>query len=468
MSAGWALAPGVLRLRDDRLAGGAPFRVVRLSADGAAGIRTLLGTADPAPASLVGLTSRLVRYGLLVGPAAGVDAVGPVDDVTVVIPALSAPGPVATVLAAIPHGVPVIVVDDGSPEPLQDALLRDGPVPSRSGLTVLRHDSPQGPAAARNAGAAAAGTTWIAFVDADVDPEPGWLARLLAVARADAEVVAVGPRIRSRASHGLGGLVEQYAGGLDLGAVAADVAPGAPVGYLPTALLLVDRSAFERAGGFDEQMRVAEDVDLVWRLGAEGAIRYVPSVVAWHEPRATLRQVLRRRQFYGSGAALLEVRHPGVVRHVDVSVFSFVPWLLGLAVRPWIAVLGAVASVAVAPRMFPSLPAGDALRLAAYGQGVAFVSLGRFAIRPWWPVTVALCIISPSRRRVLVAVAISGVVDIVRRARRDEDVSWQAMPAVVLSRVLDDLAYSVGVFQGALRIHRLGPLLPRVRGRTKV
>ena len=30
------LAPGVLRLRDDRLAGGAPFRVVRLTADGSA------------------------------------------------------------------------------------------------------------------------------------------------------------------------------------------------------------------------------------------------------------------------------------------------------------------------------------------------------------------------------------------------------------------------------------------------
>lgn len=461
MSTAWAWAPGVLRLRDDRVAGGAPFRVVRLSADGATGIRSLLGTTDPAPASLVALAARLVRYGLLVEPAAGADVIGPVDDVTVVIPALSAPGPVATVLAAVPHGVPVIVVDDGSPQPLQDALVRDA-------LTVLRHASPQGPAAARNAGAAAAGTTWIAFVDADVDPEPGWLARLLAVARADAEVVAVGPRIRSRASHGLGGLVEQYAGGLDLGAVAADVAPGGPVGYLPTALLLVDRSAFERAGGFDEQMRVAEDVDLVWRLGAEGVIRYVPSVVAWHEPRATLGEVLRRRQFYGSGAALLEVRHPGVVRHADVSVFSFVPWLLGLAVRPWIAVLGAAASVAVAPRMFPSLPAGDALRLAAYGQGVAFVSLGRFAIRPWWPVTVALCIVSPRRRRVLAAVAVSGVVDIVRRARRDEDVAWRAMPAVVLSRVLDDLAYSVGVFQGALRTRRPGPLLPRVRGRTKL
>ena len=461
MSHHWSLAPGVMRLRDDRLAGGAPFRVVRLTPGGARGVEDLLGTDATPPPGLAPLTDRLVRYGLLLEPAAAVDPDTPVADVTVVVPALSAPEPVAALLAAVPAGVPVVVVDDGSPQPLHDALERDG-------LTVLRHPTPRGPAAARNAGAARVTTTWIAFVDADVTPEAGWLPRLLAAARADAEVVAVGPRIRSRASAGLGGLVERHAGGLDLGPVAADVTPGGPVGYLPTALLLVDRAAFERAGGFDEAMAVAEDVDLVWRLRDEGVIRYLPSVVAWHEPRATLGKVLRRRQFYGSGAALLEARHPGVVRHADVSVFSFVPWLLGILVRPWLAVAAALASVAAAPRMLPTLPARDAVRLAAYGQGVAAVSLGRFAIRPWWPVTVALAIVSPRRRRVLLAVVASGVVDVVRRARRDEEVAWSAVPAVVLSHLLDDLAYSVGVFEGVLRARRIGPLLPRVRGRTKV
>ncbi len=458
---GWALAPGVLRLRDDRLAGGSPFRVVKLSATGARGVADLLGTVDPAPPAISALTTRLVRYGLLLEPASRDDLAPQVDDVTVVVPALSAAGPVQRVLDAVPAGVPVVVVDDGSPAPLHTALHRDG-------LSVLRHEAPLGPAAARNAGAAQATTAWIAFVDADIAPEAGWLGRLLAVARADSEVVAVGPRIRSAASHGLGGMVEQHAGGLDLGPVAADVAAGGPVGYLPTALLLVDRTAFRRAGGFDETMAVAEDVDLVWRLGIEGVIRYVPSVVAWHEPRASLRKVLRRRQFYGSGAALLEARHPGVVRHADVSVFSFVPWLLGTAVRPWLAIAGAAASIAVAPRMFPTLPARDALRLAAYGQGVAAISLGRFALRPWWPLTVALCIGSARRRRFVALVALSGVLDIVRKAHRGEDVTWRSLPLVVASHLLDDAAYSVGVFEGALRTRRIGPLLPRVRGRTRL
>lgn len=462
---GWALAPGVLRLRDDRLAGGSPFRVVRLSVDGARGIADLLGTSAAPPASLTTLTQRLVRYGLLLEPApsatTGPGADEPVADVTVVVPALAEPEPVAALLATVPTGVPVVVVDDGSPQPLQDALV------GCDDVVVVRHDTPRGPAAARNVGAALAGTRWVAFVDADVVPEPGWLGRLLAVAQADGEVVAVGPRIRSRASTGLAGWVEQHAGGLDLGSVAADVTPGGPVGYLPTALLVVDRSAFERAGGFDEAMAVAEDVDLVWRLRDEGLIRYAPSVVAWHEPRATLGKVLRRRRFYGTGAALLEARHPGVVRHADVSVFSFVPWLLAIAGRPRLALAGAVASVAAAPRMLRSLPAGDAVRLAAYGQGVAAVSLGRFALRPWWPAVVLAFVLSPRRRRTLLLVVVSGLLDLVRRARRD-GVARSALPAVLVSHLLDDVAYSVGVFEGVIRSRRVGPLLPRVRGRTRV
>ena len=461
MTGTWTLAPGVLRLRDDRLAGGAPFRVVRLSATGSTGLAALLGTAATPSPTLAPLTEKLVRYGLLLAP--GVDTEPddvPPTDVTVVIPALSEPGPVQRLLDAVPAGVPVVVVDDGSPRPLQDALI--GPL-----LTVIRHATPRGPAAARNTGAARVTTGWIAFVDADVEPGPGWLTRLLGVARADPEVVAVGPRVRSARTPGLGGTVEHHAGGLDLGPVAADVAPGGPVGYLPTALLLVDRAAFERAGGFDEAMAVAEDVDLVWRLGHEGVIRYVPSVVVWHAPRATVRQVLGRRRFYGSGAALLEQRHPGVVRHADVSVWSFVPAALALVGFPRTALAVAAGSVAAAPRALSSLPAADAARLALHGHGLAAVTLGRFALRPWWPALLTFAVVAPRRRRAVAVTVALGTVDIVRRARRDDGVRPTDLPAVVGSRLLDDLAYSLGVFEGVFRTRRAGPLLPRIRLRTR-
>ena len=42
--------------------------------------------------------------------------------------------------------------------------------------------------------------------------------------------------------------------------------PGSPVAYVPTAALVVRRSALEALDGFDEALAVGEDVDFVWRL----------------------------------------------------------------------------------------------------------------------------------------------------------------------------------------------------------
>lgn len=458
MTTAWALAPGVLRLREHRWAGGAPYRVVRLAPAADRALVALLGQSGPAPADLRPLTERLVRYGLLVPPAS--DATAAVDDVTVVVPALSAPRPVRRLLAAVPPGVPVVVVDDGSSPPLHSALT-DLP-----DVTVLRHAVPRGPAAARNAGAAVARTAWIVFVDADVEPPPGWLAALRAAADDD-EVVAVGPRVRSTAAPGPGGFVERHAGGLDLGPTPATVAAGGPVGYLPSAVLLVRRDVFTRVGGFDAAMHVAEDVDLVWRLLDEGSVRYAPHVTVWHAARPSLAAVLRRRAFYGTGAADLDARHPGAVRHADVSVFSLVPWLLGVLVHPALGLAGAAVTVAAAPRSLPTLPRTDAWRLALHGQEQAALALGRFAVRPWWPVTAAALLVVPRRRRVLLTVLGTAVLDLVRRARRDPAVPPGALPAVVVARLLDDLAYAVGVWRGTLRHRRLRPLLPRVRGRAR-
>ena len=68
-------------------------------------------------------------------------------------------------------------------------------------VRVLRHDHPRGPAAARNAGLAAATTPLVAFLDSDVLPDPGWLEPLLAHL-ADPAVGLVAPRIVALAPPG--------------------------------------------------------------------------------------------------------------------------------------------------------------------------------------------------------------------------------------------------------------------------
>jgi mycofactocin glycosyltransferase len=128
----------------------------------------------------------------------------------------------AAVLARALEGVQlagtVIVVDDGS----RDA---SGQVAREAGAEVVRRDVPGGPAAARNAGLAAAAASIVAFVDSDCEPQPGWLDSVLPHF-ADPVVGAVAPRItgppRPRAAVAR---YEHVRSPLDLGAASE---PGRP------------------------------------------------------------------------------------------------------------------------------------------------------------------------------------------------------------------------------------------------
>src|SRR6185369_15322662 len=201
--------------------------------------------------------------------------------------------------------------------------------------------------AARNTGAARATTRWIAFADADIEPADGWLGALLAVAE-EQRVVAAAPRIVNASAAGLAGLLETHAGALDLGDVPADVGPRSAVRFVPTAALLVRRAAFVAANGFDPAMKVGEDVDLVWRLSRAGRVRYEPRIIVTHRPRTTLRAALGRRGFYGESVGLLDRRHPGTIRHADVTLGALAPWLLGVLVHPLAGAAAAGLSIATA------------------------------------------------------------------------------------------------------------------------
>ena len=108
------------------------------------------------------------------------------------------------------------------------------------------HNHSRGPAAARNTGAGVVTTGWIAFIDADTSPDPGWIADLMgriehldrsAAAEADHVVVAA-PRIYPLTGSGWGGWFEQRVCALDLGGVPSDVGVGQTVSYVPSAALL--------------------------------------------------------------------------------------------------------------------------------------------------------------------------------------------------------------------------------------
>lgn len=484
----WRLGPGARWLDATTLAGGSPYRVVTLTPRGAELVRGVIdGQEPPAEQPAVRhLVHRLRAAGLVLGPA---PPAADHDGVTVVIPARSTAAPVRELLATLPDDLPVVLVDDGSPVPLAPLAAE------RPGLTVLRHETSRGPAAARNAGAATVDTPWIAFLDADTIPDPQWIGRLKAqihtTASADgsaARVVLAAPQIVALAGSGSGGWFEQRVCALDLGHTPSEVGPGRAVSYVPSAAMLVDTASFRAVGGFDERMHVGEDVDLVWRIAEHGVVRYYPDVHVGHRPRGTLVAALNRRRLYGTSAADLAGRHPGALRHVDVSVWSLGPWLAAVLVHPSAGLLTGAVTAGIAPWGMRELSPAHARKLAVLGHLRAGSALGRWLIRPMLPLTVAVAVVRPRLGRRLAVAAAAGLLDQAVRDVRTGAATGEAAgeaatarlrsgPVVarvvgtvagtvagsVAAHALDDAAYGLGVWQGVLRHRRPEPLLLRVR-----
>ena len=376
------------------LLGGAPPRMLRLAPAG----RALLagGGFTVTDATSRALARRLLDGGV-VHPVPDGAGPGP-GDVTVVIPVKDRTDAVARLLAALPPDLGgVIVVDDGSADPqaLLTAVQDIGAQALRTEVRVLRHDHPRGPAAARNAGLAAATTPLVAFLDSDVLPTPGWLDPLLAHL-ADPAVGLVAPRIVALPPpggwaaqppvRGWLGRYEAVRSSLDLGPDPAVVVPRTRVAYVPSAALLVRRAAV--GAGFDEDMHVAEDVDLVLRLhGAGWRMRYEPSSRVAHDHRTDLRAWWLRKAYYGTGAAPLALRHRGAVPPMVLS-----PWAAAvagalLARRPLVAV--GVAAWAV-HRLVPQLPELSrpwlaAIRIIGLGTVGAVAQTADAVNRHYWP-----------------------------------------------------------------------------------
>ncbi|WP_370025339.1 glycosyltransferase family 2 protein [Planotetraspora sp. GP83] len=173
---------------------------------------------------------------------------------TVVIPTVGRPSLAATI-AAIGAGPEIVVVDD---RPGHSSGLSPLAVPE--GVRVLRSGG-RGPAAARNAGWRAATTPWIAFLDDDVVPGPGWAEAVMADLASLPEQV--------------GGSQGRLEVPLPAGRRPTDAernTAGLAGAQWITADMAYRRTALEATGGFDERFTGAyrEDGDLALRVEREG------------------------------------------------------------------------------------------------------------------------------------------------------------------------------------------------------
>ncbi|MCU1401553.1 MAG: glycosyl transferase family 2 [Acidimicrobiales bacterium] len=449
----YRLDPSIRRAGDGTvLLGGSPLILLRLSDAGASLVDRLASGEEPgtSPATTA-LIDRLLDSGLIHPIAEAANHPVPAE-VTVVIPAFAT---IATRLAQLLETCAgaheVIVVDDASPDPI-GAL---------AGATVIRRPLNGGPGAARMTGLEGITTPFVAFVDADVQPTQGWLDGLLGHF-ADPRVAMVAPRVAGLPGSSRLARYETVRSPLDLGPTPARVRAGTRVSYVPAAAIVCRVDALRAVGGFDVTLRLGEDVDLAWRFDAAGwRVRYEPTVVVHHAPRAGVAEMARQRFGYGTSAAPLAARHPGALAPVRVSRWSALSWAATLAGRPpagpTVGTAVAAVTTAMLARKLRAVPEGArlAVRLAGLGHLYAGRSLASGITRAWWPAAVAAAIASRRCRRALViAAVVPAALDWCRDRAGLDPASYLAL------RLLDDASYGAGLVTGAVRERSLEALRP--------
>lgn len=191
-----------------------------------------------------------------------------------------------------------LVVDSGSAEAVHAELrqLTEG----RPDTALIRVDAP-GVSRARNTGAAACATRFIAYIDDDAVPDPTWVAAILNVLGAPGPTPAVlGGRILPRweaplpawwpaSLRGVLSIIEHQGQG-------EYRTPDLPPGLEPYAAnMVVDVEALLKAGGFGDNLGrdgktllSDEEVQLAWRLQDAGlSVRYDSRIVVHHQIQAT-------------------------------------------------------------------------------------------------------------------------------------------------------------------------------------
>ncbi|WP_254273450.1 glycosyltransferase family 2 protein [Haloarcula marina] len=178
----------------------------------------------------------------------------------------------------------VLVVDDGSGDDTR-AVVEGYDDPR---VRYLSHETNRGVSAARNTGVDAATGAYVAFLDSDDEWLPRKLERQLAVLDdrgkewvgaycdvATAGLSALG-RLATVVSDRLFRSSAPREGGRELAASLLSM----QVFMGPGSTLVVERAVLDETGGFDEDLSIYEDWDLVLRVLAAGKLAYVDEPLA--------------------------------------------------------------------------------------------------------------------------------------------------------------------------------------------
>ena len=238
---------------------------------------------------------------------------GPATDVTVLVVTWRARELLQKCLAALdaqtlPHHL--LVIDNASTDGSADLLVQHAV--GRPRVRVRRLPRNEGFAGGVAAGLAVIDTGWVALLNDDAEPAPGWLAALVAAADPAIDVVAVTSRLLlpSGRIDNAGVELRRDGYGADRGLGAPDGPPfhlsDEVFGFSGGAALL-QMDAVRSAGGFPAPYFLYyEDTDTSWRLRlAGGRVRYAPDAVVRHAHSASTDQASALFSFHNERNRLL-------------------------------------------------------------------------------------------------------------------------------------------------------------------
>jgi glycosyltransferase involved in cell wall biosynthesis len=221
---------------------------------------------------------------------------------SIVIPTYNRPDRLANCLSALAKldyprdRFEVIIVDDGSPAPLDSVV---NPFRDQITITLLRQPN-AGPAAARNAGAQRSAGPWLAFTDDDCMPSATWLSAF-ATQLAIAPNAMIGGRSLNALPHNLYSTASQAL----IDYLYSYYSQPQKEMFFASNNIALAKAHYLAIGGFDTSfpLAAAEDRELCDRWQQQGLpMRYAPEVTIRHAHHLSLKSFWRQHFGYGRGA----------------------------------------------------------------------------------------------------------------------------------------------------------------------
>ena len=441
------LDPGVTFFNPELIAGGAPWRLLRVPGTSSRLVESWRHGAVIEPGQ-DRFARTLVQQGLL---HPRYESALDLDDVDVVIPVFDNAMGLEKLLNSL-GALHVTVIDDGSSTAQEIAH-----VVAKHSAKLIRCDTNGGPARARNLGLAATTRPFVWFLDADVvlGTRSVELSRLLANFE-DPLVAAVATRVIGAPGPSARDHFEQHHCPLDMGAVSGLVVPGSKISFVPSASLVVRRTA--TGSGFDETLRVGEDVNFAWQLHDRGwLVRYDATHKVEHTARDSWRGWVTQRIQYGRSASELARLHPERMAPLRADAWTLAAWGAIVARQPRMA--GAVVDIArrsVREQLPDTITNRDdvANHIALQGIMRSGGPLARSLVRTYAPVVIVGVLSSRTR---VASMALLGA-STAWRWREQRTVH----PRDIGLSLVDDVAYSLGVWAGALSQRNATAVTPKI------